>query len=362
MSVLLTCDSLEKSFGSRTVFTGISLSLHDEDRMGIIGPNGAGKSTFLKILGGEMSPDAGNVAVRKGVRLAMVSQDPVFDPKLSVREIINAAAKESDDKDVAVSRILSRVGFNDPSALAGTLSGGWNKRLAVAAALAAQPDILLLDEPTNHLDVEGILWLEKLLKSAGIASMFVTHDRYFLEEVSTRVAEINRSFPLGLFTAAGTYSRFLEKRSEFLRAQQREQDALANLVEREIEWLRRGAKARTRKSKARIDDAMDLQSKLADVTDRNRGGIATIDFTSSGRLTKRLVMCEAVGKSLGGRKLFSNLTFTLGPGARLGVLGANGAGKTTLIRCINGELPVDEGQIRRAESKCGKAGLARPAP
>lgn len=349
MSVLLTCDSLEKSFGSRTVFTGISLSLHDEDRMGIIGPNGAGKSTFLKILGGELSPDKGNVAVRKGVRLAMVSQDPVFPPDMSVREVVTAAAKESDEKEVAVSRILSRVGFNDPAALAGTLSGGWNKRLAVAAALAAQPDILLLDEPTNHLDVEGILWLEKLLKSERIASIFVTHDRYFLEEVCTRVAEINRAYPLGLFTAAGTYCRFLEKRAEFLHAQRREQDALANLVEKEIAWLRRGAKARTRKSKARIDDAMESQAKLADVSERNSGGAVTIDFTSSGRLTKRLVVCEGVEKSLGGRKLFSDLTFTLGPGARLGVLGSNGAGKTTLIRCISGEIPIDAGEIRRAE-------------
>jgi ATP-binding cassette subfamily F protein uup len=349
MSVLLTCDSLEKSFGSRTVFTGISLSLHDEDRMGIIGPNGAGKSTFLKILGGEMSPDKGNVAVRKGVRLAMVSQDPSFDTTMTVREVVTAAARESEDKELAVSRILSRVGFNDPSAQSGTLSGGWKKRLAVAAALAAEPDILLLDEPTNHLDVEGILWLEKLLKSAGIASIFVTHDRYFLEEVCTRVAEINRAYPLGLFTAAGSYSRFLEKRAEFLKAQRREQDALANLVDKEIEWLRRGAKARTRKSKARIDDAMDLQVKLADVSERNKSGTATIDFTSSGRLTKRLVVCDHIEKSLGGRKLFSGLNFTLGPGARLGVLGSNGSGKTTLIRCISGEIPVDGGEVRRAE-------------
>ena len=149
MSVLLTCDSLEKSFGSRTVFTGISLSLHDEDRMGIIGPNGAGKSTFLKILGGEMPPDNGTVAVRKGVRLAMVSQDPTFDGNLTVREVVLASAKESEDKELAVSRILSRVGFNDPSAQSGTLSGGWKKRLAVAAALAAEPDILLLDEVSH---------------------------------------------------------------------------------------------------------------------------------------------------------------------------------------------------------------------
>ena len=349
MSVLLTCDSLEKSFGPRTVFSEISLSLHDEDRLGIIGPNGAGKSTFLQILGGGMSPDKGVVSVRKGVRLAMVVQDPVFDPALTVREIVTAAAREGEDRDVNVARILSRVGFTSGDALPGTLSGGWKKRLAIAEALAAQPDILLLDEPTNHLDVEGILWLEKLLKSTNIASVFVTHDRYFLENVSTRVAEINRSYPLGLFAVSGNYSRFLEKRTEFLRAQRREQDALANLVEREIEWLRRGAKARTSKSKARIADAGDLQNKLADVNERTRGGTATIDFSATGRLTKRLVVCEGIGKSLGGRKLFSNLTFTLGPGACLGVLGSNGSGKTTLLRCITGDLEPDEGEVRRAE-------------
>src|SRR3954468_6794917 len=163
MSVLLTCDSLEKSFGSRTVFTGIALSLHDDDRLGIIGPNGAGKSTFLRILGGSITPDAGTISVRKGVRLAMVAQDPVFDAEATVRDVIAAAARESDDKDLAVSKIISRIGFDDPGAPSGTLSGGWRKRLAIAQALAAEPDVLLLDEPTNHLDVEGILWLEKLV-------------------------------------------------------------------------------------------------------------------------------------------------------------------------------------------------------
>src|SRR5208283_3026280 len=157
MSVLLTCDSLGKSFGSRTVFTGISLSLHDDDRLRIIGPNGAGKSTFLQILGGGMDADSGTVSVRKGVRLSMVVQDPVFDPDLTVREIITAGARDHEDRDIEVSKIISRVGFEDAAATAGTLSGGWRKRLAIAVALASQPDVLLLDEPTNHLDVEGIL-------------------------------------------------------------------------------------------------------------------------------------------------------------------------------------------------------------
>jgi ATP-binding cassette subfamily F protein uup len=349
MPVLLTCDAIGKSFGSRTVFSDISLSQHDGERLGVIGPNGAGKSTFLRILAGILPPDAGTVSIRKGVRLAMVEQDPRFDPGSSVREIILAAARENEDKEVEVSKIISRTGFEDPSALAGTLSGGWRKRLAIAAALAAKPDVLLLDEPTNHLDVEGILWLEKLVVSAPFASIFVTHDRYFLENCSTRVAEINRAYPLGLFTAQGNYSRFLEKRSEFLRAQARRQQALENLVEREIEWLRRGAKARTSKSKARIQDAFDLQGQLADVTTRNRSGTTAIDFTATGRMTKRLIACSDLSKSMGDRLLFQHLKFVLGPGMRLGVLGANGSGKSTLLRILAGELDPDTGEVQRAE-------------
>ncbi|MEP6716434.1 MAG: ABC-F family ATP-binding cassette domain-containing protein [Terriglobia bacterium] len=353
MAVLLTSDSLAKSFGSRTVFSGISLSLHDDDRLGIIGPNGAGKSTFLQILGGLMNPDEGIVSTRKGVRLAMVVQDPVFDGAQSIRDIITAAAPESvhdsAERETEVSKIVSRVGFADASALAGSLSGGWRKRLAIAQAMASRPDVLLLDEPTNHLDVEGILWLEKLIKSSAFASVFVTHDRYFLENTSTRVAEINRAYPQGLFGTTGNYSKFLEKRAEFLRSQQREQDALSNLVEREIEWLRRGAKARTSKSKARIQDAFDLQDKLATVTERNQKGTAIVDFTATGRMTKRLVHCEKIRKSMGGGVLFENLSFTLGPGNRMGVLGSNGSGKTTLLRILADELEPDAGEVRRAE-------------
>jgi ATP-binding cassette subfamily F protein uup len=350
MSVILTADGLEKTFGIHTVFSDISLSLHESDRLGVIGPNGAGKSTFLQILSGAVPPDAGTVSLRKGMRLAMVAQDPVFDGNATVREIVLAAVHGSDDPALDAGKIISRTGFPDADARTGVLSGGWRKRLAIAQALAAKPDVLLLDEPTNHLDVEGILWLEKLLTSSPFASIFVTHDRYFLENVSTRVAEINRAYPRGLFSVPGNYSRFLEKREEFLKAQQREQEALAILVEREIEWLRRGAKARTTKSKARIDSAMELQARLASVDARMRTSTTTIDFSASGRMTKRLIECEGVSKSLGGRALFSNLTFTLGPGSRLGILGANGSGKTTLLRVLTGEIEPDSGRAKRAEA------------
>src|SRR5580658_1119469 len=349
MSVLLTCDAIEKSFGSRTVFSDISLSLHDGERLGIIGPNGAGKSTFLQILGGAMTPDDGTVSIRKGVRLAMVVQDPRFESEATVREVISASARAGEDKETEVSKIISRVGFEDATATAGTLSGGWRKRLAIAAAFARKPDVLLLDEPTNHLDVAGIIWLEKLVAAAPFASIFVTHDRYFLENCSTRVAEINRAYPLGLFATPGTYSKFLEKRSEFLRAQQRQQDALENLVEREVEWLRRGAKARTSKSKARIQDAMELQAQLSDVTQRTNTGTSTIDFSATGRMTKRLIVCEHLTKRMGDKLLFRDLSFVLGPGGRLGVMGGNGAGKTTLLRLLVGDLKPDSGEVRLAE-------------
>jgi ATP-binding cassette subfamily F protein uup len=349
MSVLLTCESIEKSFGSRTVFSGISLTLHEGDHLGVIGPNGAGKSTFLQIVAGLMPADNGTVSVRKGIRLAMVAQDSAFAPGASVRDIVSAAAPESDEKELNVSKLLSRVGFEDHSASAATLSGGWRKRLSIASALAAEPDVLLLDEPTNHLDIEGILWLERLIASSAFASIFVTHDRYFLENCSNRVAEINRMWPQGIYTAPGNYSRFLEKRSEAVRAQHREQEALENLVRREIEWLRRGAKARTSKSKARIQDAMDLQKQLADSTARSRTGTATIDFSATGRLTKRLIVCEQVSKAMAARILFRDVNLALGPGARLGMLGANGTGKTTLLRILAGEIEPDSGEVRRAE-------------
>ena len=165
--------------------------------------------------------------------------------------------------------------------------------------------MLLLDEPTNHLDVEGILWLEKLITSSAFASVFVTHDRYFLENASTRVAEINRAYPLGLFAAPGNYSKFLEKRAEFLRAQQREQDALANLVEREIEWLRRGAKARTSKSKARIRTPWTCRTNSPTSRTAISKGTAFVDFTATGRMTKRLIACEGVAQKHGRHDAFS---------------------------------------------------------
>src|SRR3989449_8416969 len=192
------------------------------------------------------------------------------------------------------------AGLTDGRTNVDTLSGGWRKRLAIARELAAAPDILLMDEPTNHLDVEGILWLEDLLTERSRAFLVVSHDRYFLEHVATRMLELNRAYPDGLFQTDGSYSEFLARRDEFLRGQAAYQDALANTVRREIEWLRQGAKARSTKAKGRIKQAGRLIEELEDSRARAAGAAAGIDFTSSQRRTRRLLVARGMTKSRGG--------------------------------------------------------------
>jgi ATP-binding cassette subfamily F protein uup len=215
--------------------------------------------------------------------------------------------------------------------------------------LARRPEILLLDEPTNHLDLEGILWLERLLRSAPFASVVISHDRYFLENVATQMGEVNRVYPGGMFRVEGNYSEFLARKDEFFSAESRRQEALATKVRRELEWLRRGPKARTTKAKARIEEAGRLMEELDEVSSRRTSAAAQIDFTASGRRTKSLIEAEGIAKKLGGRVLFRQLNLRLSPGVRVGLVGPNGSGKTTLLRLLAGELPPDEGSVRRAD-------------
>jgi len=261
--LLLSCQSLTASFGAHQLFEDLSLSISDGDRLGLIGPNGSGKSTLLDVLAGVRPADSGGVAMRKGARLGYVAQDVAFPPEESVGQVLERGLSEA-DKLKLVPQALGQAGFENGEALASSLSGGWKRRLAIARELVRQPDILLLDEPTNHLDLEGILWLERLLRAAPFASVVVSHDRYFLENTATEMAELARLYPGGLFRVKGNYSEFLARKEEFINAQARQQQSLATQVRRELEWLRRGPKARTTKSKARIDAAGRLIGELAE--------------------------------------------------------------------------------------------------
>jgi ATP-binding cassette subfamily F protein uup len=331
----------------------VSFTVAEGDRIGLIGPNGSGKSTLLRILAGSEDVDSGEIALRKRARLAYVIQDSKFATGDTVRSVIeNAlerAAAAGTERGTRFAETLGRAGFDDLEAQATSLSGGWQKRLAIVDALVQAPDILLLDEPTNHLDLAGIEWLEALLEAAAFACVVVSHDRYFLENVATEMAELNRTYPDGLLRVHGNYTTFLEKKEEFLHAQGKRQEALENLVHNEIAWLRRGAKARTRKSKARIDKAGELMGELADLNTRTRTASADIDFSATDRKTKRLVELETVGYEIGNRTLFDGLNFVVTAGMRVGLVGPNGSGKTTLLRLLQGELEPSTGDIRRAD-------------
>ncbi len=356
MAVLISCQSLVKSYGTRMLFENISLNLHDGERMGLIGPNGSGKSTLLKIIAGQEQPDRGSLSLRRQLRLSYLPQIETFGPEENVSAIVKEALSDSalDDheRDWRVEQVLTQVGFEPEQFFAtyGSLSGGWHKRVSIARALATEPELMLLDEPTNHLDLEGILWLEKLLSRAPFAFLLVSHDRYFLEKATNRVVELNACYPEGSFGIKGNYSEFLVQRENFIKGQLQTQQSLESVVRREIEWLRRGPPARTTKSRARIDEAGRLINELSEVKQRNNQGAAIrIDFNSSDRQTNKLLVLKNLNKSLGERLLVENLSLMLTPGSKVALVGPNGSGKTTLMRMMAGTLAPDGGTITRAD-------------
>ncbi len=353
MPPIINAQNISKTFGAKPLFEDVSFTVSEADRIGLIGPNGSGKSTLLRILAGTEQPDSGDLAIRKRLQLSHVEQDSRFVAGASVRTVVERAMQRSAAADTErgsyFAEVLGRAGFEDLEAEAALLSGGWQKRLAIIEALVQLPDVLLLDEPTNHLDIAGIEWLEDLLQQAPFACVIVSHDRYFLENVATGMAELNRVYPEGVLRVHGSYTGFLEKKEEFLHAQSKRQEALENLVHSEIEWLRRGAKARTRKSKARIDKAGELMSELANLNARTRSATAQIDFAATDRKTKRLIELQDVTCEIGNRTLFEGLNFIVLAGMRVGVVGPNGSGKTTLLRMLQGEVAPTRGEIRRAD-------------
>ncbi len=352
--LILNAQSITKRFGAQPLFREISLTVNDGDRIALIGPNGAGKSTLLKILSGEIEPDSGEVSTRKRARITYIAQESAFAPGATVRSILDQALAGAGvaeaEREGRIREAFGRAGFASLDDEAQSYSGGWRKRLAIVEAAIQQPDILLLDEPTNHLDLAGISWLEDMLRQAAFANIVVSHDRYFLEGVANETAELSRAYPDGMLRFAGPYSTFLEKKQEYLAAEGKRQEALENRVRIETDWLRRGPKARTTKSKARIDAANELIGELGAMKQRSQTGSAGIDFSSTDRKTKRLAIIDSLTYGFDGRTLFENLSFAITAGMRVGLVGPNGSGKTTLLRLIQGQLTPQGGTVERANS------------
>ncbi len=353
MPPIISAQGLSKRYGVAPLFQNISFTISEGDRIGVIGPNGSGKSTLLEMLIGRVKPDSGDVAIHKGTRLSYVSQISEFAGGVTIRSVIETALLRTGvpeaERASRFAETLGRAGFTDLDAHAATLSGGWRKRLAIAEALVQAPDILLLDEPTNHLDLAGIQWLESVLQNAAFACVVVSHDRYFLENVANEMVELNRAYEDGALRVKGNYSAFLEAEELYLHAQKKRQESLENRVHTELEWLRRGPKARATKAKARIDKAHEMIGELAEMNARSRTSSAEIDFSATNRKTKQLIMLEGVSYGIGGRTLFKDIQFSVTSGMRVGLVGPNGSGKTTLLRLLRGDIKPESGKIRRAE-------------
>jgi len=350
---IISAQGLAKRYGAAPLFQNIWFTVSEGDRIGVIGPNGSGKSTLLEMLIGRVKPDSGDVAIRKGTRLSYVSQISEFAEGVTIRSVIETALERTAvpeaERASRFAETLGRAGFTDVEAHAATLSGGWRKRLAIAEALVQAPDILLLDEPTNHLDLAGIEWLESVLRNAAFVCVVVSHDRYFLENVANEMVELNRAYEDGALRVKGNYSAFLEAEELYLHAQKKRQESLENRVHTELEWLRRGPKARATKAKARIDKAHEMIGELAEMNARGRTASAEIDFSATNRKTKQLITLEGVSYGIGSRTLFKDIHFSVTSGMRVGLVGPNGSGKTTLLRLLRGEIEPEFGKIRRAE-------------
>lgn len=372
---ILSLENVSKNYGIKPLFEGVTIGLEDSDKIGIIGANGSGKTTFLRVIAGTETPDTGKVTRANGKTLAYLAQNPPIDEESTVLETIFAASSgimktiqdyETACHDLAVEyteeklervselqheleinggweietnakNVLTKLGIFDTSAQMKTLSGGQRKRVALAHELIFKPDILILDEPTNHLDADTIEWLEEYLRRYTGALLLVTHDRYFLDRVTNRIFEIDRGT---IQPFAGNYAYYLEKKEEQDTLRATEGHKREQLIKKELAWLRRGAKARTRKSKHRINAAYDLMAQPKEKAK------AEIDIAiGSKRLGTKIIEINNLSKSYDGRKLIDNFSYLLKRDDRIGIIGENGSGKTTLLEIITNRIKPDSGEI-----------------
>ena len=374
----LSVEQLSKSYNEQPLFNDITFGINQGQKVALVGKNGSGKSTLLKIIGGIESPDHGKVVFRKGIKLSFLSQNPEFNNHLTVRDYIFNQDNEllltvseyeqfieSTDPDIAsrryqelinkmdalsawdfesqVKQILGKLGIHDLDLFVDELSGGQKKRVALAATLVEKPDFLILDEPTNHLDIEVIEWLEKYLSTQNMSLLLVTHDRYFLEGVTNEIIEIDDQT---IYTYKGSYSYYLEKKSERKVQEAAEVSKAKNLLVKELDWLRRMPKARGTKAKYRIDAAHELM----EVANKNLLEDALTLKIKSKRQGKKILELYHLTKSFEGEKYLNDFSYTFKKRDRIGIVGKNGVGKTTLLNVITGGLTVDSGDVVLGET------------
>ncbi len=345
MAAVCTVKDVTKHYGDRRVLRGASLAIQERDRIGMIGANGAGKSTLVKMMvhaasGGTdptLTPDEGSIIWQRGLVLEYVAQEPV----LPVEESIETALARPGVQEHEIAIVSQALLLPPPDRIIGSLSFGESRRVALARALLGKPDMLVLDEPTNHLDARTIEWLENRMAGFAGSLLVITHDRYFLDRVATRIVEVDRG---KAYSYDGDYETFLLIQAERLHAEGEAEYQRSSFVRREIEWIRKKPKARTTKAKARID-RYDLAVAAAPATDEKNGATLKLRLPTGPRLGSTIVDLTKASRALGGKTLFSDLTLTMKPGDRIGIVGPNGAGKTTLIRTILGIDPPDSGKV-----------------
>ncbi|MBQ5990147.1 MAG: ABC-F family ATP-binding cassette domain-containing protein [Oscillospiraceae bacterium] len=342
--MLLSAENISKNYGMKQLLDGVSVYLNEGDRLGIIGINGTGKSTLLKILAGASHPDSGNMSMKPDLQISYLPQDPEMDDENTVIEQVlsDMPSEYREVHEYEAKTMLNKLGINDFSAKIGTLSGGQRKRVALAAALIHPADVLVLDEPTNHLDSEMVTWLENRLNRFSGGIIMITHDRYFLERVVTKIVELSRG---KLYTYEANFSKYLElkaQREEMAEASERKRQSV---LRREYQWIMRAARARGTKSKDRIERYHDLKNQSGPEYDE------TVKISAlSSRLGRKTIELKNVSKSFGDKKVIDDFSYIILRNDRIGIIGHNGAGKSTLLNMIAGRLLPDKGEVETGET------------
>ena len=343
--ILMTLEGIGITFGDTAILQNVTQGIDEYDRIGVIGINGTGKSTLLAIIAGALEADEGQIIRRSGLKVSYLPQNPAFDPGRSVLE--NVVQNIEQDREFwnvqgEAAAMLEKLGIEDPSVMPETLSGGQRKRAALAAALLTPSDLLILDEPTNHLDHEMIEWLQNQLESYRGALIMVTHDRYFLDEVTTTIWEIDRA---NVYNYPGNYEKYLQTKQERMNFALAAERKMAQLYKQDLAWIMRGARARSTKQKAHIRRFEALRDREQIVEERN----VLIESIPS-RMGNKTIEARGLGKSYGNKRLFRDFTYTFLKNDRIGIIGPNGCGKSTLLKILTGRIEADEGSVELGQT------------